>query len=231
MKKNIVLVVASHPDDEILGCGATMARHCNAGDEVHVAILAEGLTSRASQRNVGECEEELSTLKKTAEQANKLLGVTSIQFFNLPDNRMDSVDLIDVVKVVEGLVASISPNIIYTHHIGDVNIDHRVTHEAVVTACRPQPGCKVEKILFFEVASSTEWQTMNTATPFQPNWFVDVSETLDQKIKALQVYESEMRDWPHARSTTALEHLARWRGATIGCRAAEAFILGRSIQY
>lgn len=224
-----VLVVAAHPDDEILGCGATMARHARAGDKVHVLILAEGITSRTQHPNRASKARELSELSKHAERANAVLGVASLTLHDFPDNRMDSLDLLDVIKVVEEHIGKRNPQVVYTHHAGDVNIDHRRVHEAIVASCRPQPGHPVEEVLYFEVASSTEWQTTGSAPAFVPNWFVDVSETLELKLKALGHYKGEMRPWPHARSLRAVEHLARWRGASIGREAAEAFMLGRKL--
>lgn len=224
-----ILVVAAHPDDEILGCGGTMAKHAKEGDEVHVAILAEGLTSRDKHRDRESKKDELQTLATVAKKANDVLGVTSLTLHDFPDNRMDSLDRLDVVKYVEELITKIEPEVVYTHHAGDVNIDHRCIHEAVITACRPMPGSIVKQVLFFEVASSTEWQPPESAPSFHPNWYVDISSTLDLKLKALEVYEMEMRAWPHARSLPALEYLAKWRGANIGTEAAEAFILGRNI--
>lgn len=223
------LVIAAHPDDEVLGCGGTIAQHVIRGDEIHVVILAEGITSRADVRNRSKDESKLSELSGVAERANKFLGVSSLNLHCLPDNRLDSVNLIDIAKIVEGYVRKLQPDTIYTHHAGDVNIDHRRIHDAVVIAARPQPGQSVKTLLFFEVQSSTEWQTPGSAPPFLPNWFVDVTSTLEQKINALKFYRNEMREWPHARSLHAVEHLARWRGATIGCEAAEAFVLGRAI--
>lgn len=227
MKK--VLVVAAHPDDEVLGCGATIARHAKVGDEVHVVILAEGVTSRDKVRERNSHTMELSKLAKDAHAANKILGVHSVTLHDLPDNRLDSVNLLDVVKLVEDYVQAIKPDILYTHHIGDVNIDHRRIHEAVITATRPQPGQTVKTLLFFEVQSSTEWQPPGSGPPFAPNWFVDISSTLALKMKALRVYKTEMRPWPHSRSCEAVEYLARWRGATVGCEAVEAFVVGRQI--
>lgn len=142
---------------------------------------------------------------------------------------MDGVDLLDVVKHVEELIASIDPRIIYTHHIGDVNIDHMMTQRAVLTACRPLPGSNVETILAFETVSSTEWMPPASGSAFAPNWFVDITDMLDKKLEALGAYESEMRDWPHPRSLKAVEHLARWRGASAGVEAAEAFVLLRQV--
>lgn len=224
-----ILVIAAHPDDEILGCGATMAKHVKNGDQVYVAILAEGITSREKKRNRSNKEEELHLLAKEAKKANDVIGVTELRLFDFPDNRMDSIDLLDIIKVVEELIDNYKPDVIYTHHIGDVNIDHQRIHQAVITACRPIPDKhKVKELLFFEVLSSTEWQPIDV-TPFTPNWFVDVTETIDLKLKSLKEYNHEMREWPHSRSNTAAHHLARLRGSTIGVEAAEAFILGRKI--
>lgn len=224
-----VLVIAAHPDDEILGCGGTISRHLANADEVHVAIMAEGITSRSSLRNTQDSAEELSELQRIAREANRSLGVTSIWFYNFPDNRMDSIDRLEIVKSVEEMIALVEPEIVYTHHSGDVNIDHRIVHEAVFTACRPLPGSCVKTLLFFEVPSSTEWLPAGSGQPFVPNYFVDISNHLERKLHALRIYESEMREWPHSRSLEALEHLARWRGASVGVLAGEAFVLGRKL--
>lgn len=224
-----VLVVAAHPDDEVLGCGGTIAKHSQRGDKIHILILAEGVTSRDSGRTPEKRQSELSALAQSAHQAGKILGATSLSLLDFPDNRLDSCDLLDLIKVVEQAIDQHHPEIIYTHHAGDLNIDHRCVHQAVITAARPQPSSSVKTVVFFEVASSTEWQTFNSAPCFCPNWFVNVSETLSLKLKALEAYQAEMRAWPHARSIIALEHLARWRGSNIGVEAAEAFILGRNL--
>lgn len=222
-----VLVVAAHPDDEILGCGGTIARHARAGDEVHVVIMAEGATSRGRQRDADAQRGEIGSLADAARKANALLGVVSVTLHGLPDNRMDSMDRLDVIKLVEGDVERVRPDLVYTHHAGDLNIDHRIVHESVLTACRPQPSSTVKTLLFFEVPSSTEWNLAVSAPVFAPNWFVDVSDVLALKLDALACYQSEMRPWPHARSVKAVEHLAGWRGASVGMEAAEAFVLGR----
>ncbi|GFZ77946.1 PIG-L domain-containing protein [Compostibacillus humi] len=228
---NKVLVIAAHPDDEVLGCGGTMAKHAKNNDQVYTAILAEGITSRDKKRDRKRYINEIRDLALAAQKANDILGAASLQMFDFPDNRMDSYDRLDVVKAVEELISKLKPDIVYTHHAGDVNIDHRRIHEAVVTACRPIPGKHlVKRILFFETASSTEWMTPGSAPGFVPNWYVDITDTLQQKLDALHEYEYEMRDWPHARSIKALEYQARWRGANIGAEAAEAFILGRNIE-
>lgn len=225
-----VLVIAAHPDDEILGCGGTIAAYASAGNEVHVVIMAEGLTSRSAKRDAHAQRSELNELAEVARKANTLLGARTVTLHDLPDNRMDSMDRLDVIKLIEGDIARTQPDIVYTHHAGDLNIDHRVIHESVLTACRPQPGHCVRSLLFFEVASSTEWMPASSAPYFTPNWFVDISATLELKLQALQCYQSEMRAWPHARSIEALQYLARWRGASVGTEAAEAFILGRRLE-
>jgi LmbE family N-acetylglucosaminyl deacetylase len=226
-----ILVVAAHPDDEILGCGGTAARHAGAGDEVNVVIMAEGITGRDADRDRDRRAGDLAKLADAARTASGILGVKELVLDEFPDNRMDSVPRIDIIKAVEASVARFGPDIVYTHHAGDVNIDHRCIHDAVVTACRPMPGkTKPHSILCFEVQSSTEWQPPGSAVPFVPNWFVDISRTLDRKVEALEAYASEMRPWPHARSIEAAVHLARWRGASIGVEAAEAFVLGRRLR-
>ena len=224
-----VLVVAAHPDDEVIGCGGTIASHADAGDQVQVLIVAEGATSRQQQRDRSQATGELSALAQAAQQAGAILGAQGVELVDLPDNRLDSLDRLDLIKHIEERIARHQPQVVYVHHAGDVNVDHRRLHEAVVTACRPTPGQPVRRLLSFEVASSTEWQPPGSAPPFQPNWFVDISAQWPRKREALVAYAAEMRPWPHARSLEALEHLARWRGAQVGVKAAEAFCLLRQL--
>lgn len=226
---NSILIVAAHPDDEVLGCGGTIARHADAGDQVQVLIVAEGATSRHEQRDRNQAGDELSALEQAAQHAGAILGAQGVELLDLPDNRLDSLDRLDLIKQIEERIASHQPQVVYVHHAGDVNVDHRRLHEAVITACRPTPGQPVRRLLSFEVASSTEWQPPGSAPAFQPNWFVDVSAQWPRKREALAAYASEMRQWPHARSIKALEHLARWRGAQVGVEAAEAFCLLRQL--
>lgn len=224
-----VLVVAAHPDDEVLGCGGTIAHHADTGDQVQVLIVAEGATSRLQQRDREQATDELSALAQATQQAGAILGAQGVELLDLPDNRLDSLDRLDLIKHIEERIARHQPQVVYVHHAGDVNVDHRRLHEAVVTACRPIPGQQVRRLLSFEVASSTEWQPPGSSPAFQPNWFVDISAQWPRKREALEVYASEMRPWPHARSLEALEHLARWRGAQVGVEAAEAFCLLRQL--
>jgi LmbE family N-acetylglucosaminyl deacetylase len=226
---SLILVVAAHPDDEVLGCGGTIARHADAGDTVQVLIVAEGATSRQEQRDRGEAAQELSSLAHAAQTAGAILGAAGVELLDLPDNRLDSLDRLDLIKQIEQRIARHQPQVVYVHHSGDVNIDHRRLHEAVVTACRPTPGQPVLRLLSYEVASSTEWQPPGSGPAFQPNWFVDITAQWDRKRQALEAYAAEMRPWPHARSVETLEHLARWRGAQVGVGAAEAFCLLRQL--
>lgn len=220
-----VAVIVAHPDDEVLGCGGTIRRHTLAGDEVWTIILADGETSKD-----GGGEKAVADREAAMQAAAKILGVQHHATHRLPDNRLDTVPLLDLIKLVERHVRDIAPAAVYTHHAGDLNVDHRCVHQAVMTACRPQPGQSVTRLLCFETPSSTEWQSAPTEAPFVPNWFVDISDVFEAKMKALQAYGREMKPWPHPRSYEGVEHLARWRGATIGCAAAEAFMLGREIR-
>jgi LmbE family N-acetylglucosaminyl deacetylase len=232
MKKALgasVLVIAAHPDDEVLGCGGTIARHADSGDQVQVLIVAEGATSRQRRRDRNEATQKLTELAKAARHASAILGAQDVELLDLPDNRLDSLDRLDLIKQIEEQIARYQPEVVYVHHAGDVNVDHRRLHEAVVTACRPTPGQPVRQLLSYEVASSTEWQPPGSAPAFQPNWFVDISAQWPRKRQALQAYATEMQAWPHARSIDAIEHQARWRGAQAGVEAAEAFYLLRQL--
>lgn len=222
-----ILLLAAHPDDEVLGCGGTLAKLADNGAIIHVAFLADGVFSRKNEQT--QLLEELHIRRAAAQKACDILGVKSLSFGEFPDNRMDTIALLDIARAVESLVREHLPDTVFTHHAGDLNIDHRRMHEAVVTACRPQSGHPVKTLLCFEVPSSTEWQLPGTASPFIPNWFVDISSTFARKQAALQAYLDELRDWPHPRSVKGIESLAHWRGATVGVEAAEAFILGRQL--
>ena len=216
---NKVIVFASHPDDEILGAGGAISRHILEGDNVKVVIMAQGLTSRDNTN-----EEDLKNLHLTTILANKTLGINeeNIFFENCPDNQMDKLSQLEINKKVEFYINKFKPNIVYTHHAGDLNIDHRITHEAVMTACRPIPNQTVKKILCFETLSSTEWSGYGFI-PFIPNYFVNIQKSFKKKLEALSFYKSEMRDVPHSRSISNVENLAKYRGNSVGFEFAEAF--------
>lgn len=229
MSSKTVLVVAAHPDDEVLGCGGTIAKHKSLGHEVHVLIIAEGITSRDNIRNRDEHKNELQRLAESAKKANDILEVKTLSLLDFPDNRLDSVDRIEVIKAIEKHADNIKPQIVYTHSDTDLNIDHRIINECVLTAFRPVPESQIENIYFFEVASSTGWYSSVEKSSFVSNWHEDISDTLDLKIKALKQYDSEMKEWPHARSIEAVEYQARWRGSLVGLQAAESFYLARKV--
>lgn len=220
-----VLVIGAHPDDEVLGCGATIAKWARGGANVQIAFMADGVGARGlAETGV------LVARRDAARRAAQILGAAEPVFGDLPDNRCDSVPLLDIVRDVEALVQQFQPDTVLTHHAGDLNVDHQRVHEAVMTACRPQKGHPVRTCLFFEVPSSTEWRVPGSGREFAPAWFEDTGATLALKLQALQAYATELRPWPHPRSIQAVEALARWRGATIGCEAAEAFMLGRALR-
>ena len=224
MVNKIVLIVAAHADDEALGCGGTIARHTAEGDVVHAIFMADGVNSRTNS-----AVDELPRRMTAARQAHEILGLQSVKYLEFPDNCMDSVPLLKIVQTLETIIKTISPQIIYTHHYGDLNIDHRITHSAVMTACRPQPEGTVREIFTFEVLSSSEWAAP-AKEPFLPSVFVDISDYLDLKTQALQAYQLEMRSAPHSRSIEHAECLARHRGNSVGVGAAEAFMSIRQIR-
>lgn len=220
--KPSILIVAAHPDDEALGCGGSIARWAQEGHPVHTLFLTNGVGARGSDAGATQRHAAL-------EEASRLLGVASHTRLDLPDNQLDSLPLLTVVQAVEQHMRPLAPAIVVTHHAHDLNIDHRICHQAVMTACRPQPGFGVTKILAFETMSSTEWQTPAPATAFVPQLFVDITATIDRKQAALAAYSEEMRPFPHARSWEAVEALATYRGASVGVARAEAFMLVREI--
>ncbi len=223
-----VLAVAAHPDDEVLGCGGTLALLAQEGHETAVTILGEGVTSRYPTREAAD-EELLRSLQIQSKKVAEILGAREVRLHNLPDNRFDTVPLLEVVKLVEEDISDSRPDVVYTHHGGDLNIDHRITHQAVLTATRPLVGQRVREVYAFEVPSSTEWSFQRVGEPFRPNVFRDISSTLELKLKALSTYESEVRAFPHPRSLEAIEAIAKRWGSTAGCAAAEAFELVRSV--
>jgi LmbE family N-acetylglucosaminyl deacetylase len=220
-----ILTVAAHPDDETLGAGATMARFASASHEVHVCILTDGVTAR--HRHVDQQQ-------KCAMRACEVLGVSNVMFCGLPDQRLDSLPLLDVITPIEKFVDQIQPDLVFTHFSQDANQDHRVVFQATLVATRPTADTSVSTVLCYETASSTEWAPPFPGSVFSPNLFVDISTTLPTKLDALREYEhtfaGEMQPFPHPRSYEALEAISRRHGATAGVGAAEAFMLVRHIR-
>lgn len=230
--KKKILVVAAHPDDEVLGCGATVALRRRQGWEIHLLIMTKGLIGR--EKSEGEREkfrEAIAKLQAEMEAAGEILGFSSVENLDFPDNRMDAVSRMDVAHAIKGKIDSVRPDAIFTHHPGDYNWDHTRTFEAVMMAARASPGeFLVREIYAFEVLSSTErsWQTATYA--FMPTVYVDVKETIETKKKAMRAYETECKPYPHPRSVEGVEFLARKRGSEIGIEYAEAFALVRRIE-
>ncbi|KYK25261.1 GlcNAc-PI de-N-acetylase [Euryarchaeota archaeon SM23-78] len=222
--KNRILVVSAHPDDEVLGVGGTIRKKVNQGNEAYCIIAAEGITSR----NTKESAKELKKLHEQTLKASKIIGYKKVFFLNLPDNRMDSINLLDIIKKIEEIIEKIKPQIVYTHDLSDLNIDHRICFKAVMVATRPTNGCCVNEIYTFETLSSTEWQA-KTNKIFQPNTYEDISNEIESKINALKEYKGEIRNYPHPRSERGVRILAKYRGLESGLENAEAFCLIRRI--
>jgi len=218
-----VLIVAAHPDDEVLGCGGTIARHVAQGDHVDIVFMADGEGARGRGHRAK--QSRMTAAYKCAD----ILGAARPVCLGFDDNRMDRVPVLDIVQVLEKAVEKICPEIIYTHHFGDLNVDHRTTHQAVLTVLRPLPDSSARSIFAFEVPSSTEWASPCAGEAFIPNLYVDVAPYVEIKNRALMAYKSELREPPHARSREGIEALARWRGASSGLYMAEAFAVIRMI--
>lgn len=218
-----VLCVCAHPDDEVLGCGGTLARHAADGDEVHILFCADGETSRGIKAQPNR--------NFMAHAAGKVLGAKSIDFLDYADQRLDQVALLDLTQMIEFRAQVIRPSIVYTHHQGDLNMDHVLTARATLTAFRPLPDSSVKQIFAFEIVSSTEW-----GAGFWPNHFVNIDcmagakTAIGRKWDALECYQSEMRENPHARCWEAMDALTQLRGYQVGLWRAEAFMTLRSIR-
>jgi len=221
-----ILIIAAHPDDEALGAGGTIIKHIKNGDDVAIVFLATGIYARRYQNK--KMKRDLDNLKICAKKAAEIMGVKkkNVYFCRFKDNEMDKSSLLEIVRTVEGFVKKIQPDIIYTHHHNDINIDHRITFQAVLTATRPQ-GKGIKKLLSFEVPSSSEW---NIGRTFSPNVYIDIKDEIGGKIKTLQAYKSEMRDYPHPRSLEGVKILAQHRGLMVGKEYVEAFELIREIK-
>ncbi len=222
-----ILIVAAHPDDEVLGCFGTVARLIQEGYEAYTLILGEGKTSRDEERQAENKKDEIAVLNDEIQNANSAIGIKKVFVESFPDNRFDSVDLLDIIKVVSKVKDEVKPDIIFTHYEYDLNIDHQITYKAVVTATRPMQDECVKEIYSFEILSSTEW---NYPISFSPDIYYDISNTLDLKIKAMKKYASELCEYPHPRSLEGIELNAKYQGIRVGKKAVEAFKCVRCIK-
>ncbi|WP_289422301.1 PIG-L deacetylase family protein [Thomasclavelia cocleata] len=218
---NKILIVAAHPDDEVLGCFGTVSKMIKNGDEAYTLILSKGKTSR----DEGSKEQEL--LYQEMQNSNASIGIKKVFQLDFPDNAFDSIPLLSIVKAIEAIKNEIKPTIIFTHYNHDINIDHQITAQAVLTAARPIRGETVKEIYFMEVPSSTEWNGFSSETAFVPNVFSDITNTIDDKIKAMKIYQSELRENTHPRSLKHLKLYAKTNGTKVGLEYSENFILVR----
>jgi len=234
-----ILVIAAHPDDEVLGMGGTIKKLAKNNDKIKIVIPATGIAARRStnfQNNTNYrinekakkiIEYQIKEIRSQAKRAAKILGVNDIEFLDFPDNEMDTVSNLKITKTVESIINKFKPNKIFTHSPFDVNIDHRLIYQATLTATRPNSQRNVEEVYSFEVPSSTEW---SFPTSFQPNVFIDISKELKVKLKAMNMYKKEVKPFPHPRSLKTLEHIAKRWGSVSGFSAAEAFYLVRQLK-
>ncbi len=217
-----LLTVAAHPDDETLGAGGTMAWHAARGDTVWAIVLADGASSR---------HDKVEQQAECARNAAEILGIDRLVMVGLPDQRLDTLSLLDVITPIEEVIAELQPDVVLTHFPGDVNEDHRLVARATLVATRPVPGTPVSRVCSFEIASSTDWAPPIPGSIFAPNLFVDISETLETKLTAMKAYAethiSELKAYPHPRSIEALTAYAQRHGAASGLLAAEPFMLLR----
>ncbi|MEM1689049.1 MAG: PIG-L deacetylase family protein [Candidatus Hadarchaeales archaeon] len=223
--KNKILAIVAHPDDEILGCGGTLAKFAKQGWEVYVLSLSRGVTSRYESEEKSS-KKKISELEIQAREANKIIGTKRLFMLDFPDNMFDTIPLLKIVKSIEKIKNMIRPSFVFTHFREDLNIDHRITYEATITAMRPLPNETVKEILSFEIMSSTEWRY---PTRFSPNVFVDISDTIDLKLHAMEAYKEELRTPPHPRSLETIKFNAAVWGSKVGLKFAEAFELIRKV--
>ena len=218
-----ILVIAPHPDDEVLGCGGTLARHVSSGDEVYLCVVTKAYPPDCS-------EDEIKERKREVLKANEILGIKKTYFLDFPTVKLDIVPQKELNDSIARVVNEVQPEAVYIPHRGDVNKDHRLVFDAVIVATRPKPGSSTRRVLSYETLSETEWTASFPENAFIPNVYVDISETLELKLKAMSEYKTELKEYPHPRSLEAMSALAKVRGAQAGVKAAEAFMLIREIE-
>ncbi|MBF0329974.1 MAG: PIG-L family deacetylase [Nitrospirae bacterium] len=217
------LIIAAHPDDEILGCGGLIHKSFNQGDESYVLILTGGAETRYDK-------EMEKALRENAVKANFKLGTKEVFFEDLPNQQLDTVSLLSVTQIIEKYIDKILPEAVFTHHIGDLNRDHQIVSTATMTAVRPIPGQIVKKVYSYFVASSSEYNLLFCERTFAPNTFLNIRDEIDCKVTAMECYQSECRPYPHPRSGEALRSYAKYWGLSVGVEYAEPFVLVRDLK-
>lgn len=223
----VVLVIAAHPDDEVYGMGGTIAKLTAEGNEVHVLIVTDGSTTQ--YRDNPEVGKIIDEKKKEALNANKALGVEKVHFGELPDMRLDETAHVEVNYVIEKVIKDIKPEVVYSHFYGDVNLDHQCVYKSTLVAVRPLPGQSVKELYCYRVPSSTEWSPQTNLTTFMPNVLIDISKYCSRKYRAVKMYKTEIRPYPHPRSVEYVKKQDCAAGMKYGIGPAEEFLLLRKI--
>ena len=216
-----ILVVAAHPDDEILGCGGTLIKYQKKGFKIKIIFLSDGESSRAISKKI--LNKLIIKRQTQAIKVSKNCKFLKPEFINLPDNKLDSIPIINIIKKIEDEIINFKPGIVFTHSQTDLNIDHQIACKAVTTATRPLSRTFVKSIFCFEVPSSTECNFSEYSNNFKPNYFENITNSINFKLKTLKIYKSEIKQWPHARSLPGIKILSQFRGIQIGVKYAEAF--------
>lgn len=226
MSNKKILIIAAHPDDEALGCGGTIKKLTKKKYKIRVIFLADGETSRLRKKNI-DYNKLINIRENQAKKASKILGINSLKFYRLPDNRLDQIELIKINRIIENEIEKFRPSTVFTHSNHDLNVDHIATHNSTITACRPYKYKFINSIYAFEISSSTESNFKSTKKKFSPNVFIDIKKELKTKLKALSCYTKEIKKWPNPRSIKAIKILSNYRGFQAGIENAEAFQLIR----
>lgn len=229
MKKKI-LIICSHPDDEILGCGGIIAKNIEIGNKVSVIFTHEGSSARHNNYKSFKAKKDIKNRIQMAKRASKYLNYNILNFHSNINLQNEKNVKLKLVKSIIKDINKYKPDTIFTHHSDDLNSDHSFTFNAVINACRPSSNFLVKELILFEVASSTDWSYLNQKVQFVPNLFIDIEKYFMKKIKALQFYNNEMRNFPNSRSYRGLEYLAKYRGGQVGIEMCEAFKIIRKIK-
>ena len=222
-----VLVIAAHPDDEVLGVGGTVAKLSAQGVECHLLIITDG--SSAQYRDSDHLQEIIDAKKIETKNCADILGFKSIHYGELQDMRLDKTPHIVINQVIEKVIDEVQPYTVFTHFYGDVNRDHQEVYKSTLVAVRPVMGQMVKELYCYRVPSSTEWTPNKADTMFMPNYFVDIAHYSDLKYKAFSCYSTELREYPHPRSVQYLIETDKAAGLKVGLYAAEEFVLMRKI--